>query len=255
MLIADCMRSRSYYFHIPRLPIPLAGASVPNAYGLISIPTAARQGYGIAASIPLEMKDGQIGSELPPDAHHPGFTRALIGTPSAARSIPLPGGSQVKFNANGCSTIAVNKLYGRSWDTVYYTVSALVFRIVTKVEASRTWADAASAWSRCVHESYSTSFPNPSAAEASVRNAASAQLAGLSSARFAERLKLVRANEIRLATIDARCQAKSGLPAAASKAQHIAELPYEKKYAADLQAYAADLHHAVQATDVLLSQR
>jgi hypothetical protein len=254
MLIADCMRSRSYSFEVPHLPMPPAGATLPNAYGLISGPVASRQGYGISASILADEEDTRLGSELQPDAHEAGFSRALAGTSAAARSIPLPGGSHVTFNANGCSTIAVSRLYGNSWGSVYYTVSALVFRIVRDVEASGAWKTAVGAWSRCVRESYGTFFPNPSAAEGSVRNNASEQLAGLSGGRYAQRLRLVRASEIRLATLDARCQAKTHLAAAASKAQGTAELPYEKQYAGDLKAYAAGMRHATKVATAVLKQ-
>jgi len=254
MLIADCMRSRSYTFDVPHLPMPPAGATLPNAYGLISGPVASRQGYGISTSVLADEEDTRLGSELQPDAHQAGFSRALVGTPAAARSIPLPGGSHVTFNANGCSTIAVRKLYGDSWGSVYYTVSALVFRIVRDVEASGTWKTAVGAWSGCVRQSYGTFFPNPSAAEGSVRNRASSQLTGLSGARLAQRLRLVRTSEIRLATIDAWCQAKTGLAAAASKAQHVAELPYEKQYAGDLKAYAAGMRHAAEVAAAVLKQ-
>ena len=88
----------------------------------------------------------------------------------------------------------------------------------------------------------------------SVRNRASSQLTGLSGARLAQRLRLVRTSEIRLATIDAWCQAKTGLAAAASKAQHVAELPYEKQYAGDLKAYAAGMRHAAEVAAAVLKQ-
>jgi hypothetical protein len=254
MLIADCMRSRSYTFDVPHLPTATAGGTTSNVYGLISAPVASHQGYGISASFLLNEEDTRLGSELQPDAHQAGFRGALMGTAAAARSIRLPGGGHVAFNANGCSTIAVNRLYGKSWGSVYYTVSSLAFRIVKAVETSGTWKKVASAWSRCVRGSYGTSFPNPAAAEGSVRNKASAQLAGLSGARLTQRLRLVRAEEIRLATIDARCQAKTGLAAAASDAQHTAELPYVKRYAGDLKAYAADMRHATQVATAVLKQ-
>ena len=254
MLIANCMRSRSYTFDVPHLPMPPAGATASSAYGLISAPAASRQGYGITANFLLNEEDTRLGSELQPDAHQAGFRGALIGTSAAARSIRLPGGGHVAFNANGCSTIAVNRLYGKSWGSVYYTVSALAFRIVKAVETSVTWKKAAGAWSRCIREVYGTFFPNPSAAEGPVSNKASAQLAGLSGVRLTKRLGLVRAGEIRLATADARCQARSGLTAAASKAQHTAELPYLKRYAGDLKTYAADMHHAAQVATAELKQ-
>jgi hypothetical protein len=254
-LIAECMRARSFTFDVPRLPVPPAGAFVPNAYGLLSAATAARQGYGISDSVLIDEKDGQIGSELQPGAHKPGFTRALVGTPATARSITLPGGSHVTFNANGCATIAIGKLYGRNWNTAYFTVSALMFRIVQGVEASAAWKNAVRAWSECVRKGYGVSFANPDAAEASVRKTASAQLAGLSGTEFAERLKSVRAGEIRLAVIDARCQAGAGLPVAAAKVQHATELPDEKRYAADLSVYAEDMRHAARVTATVLKQK
>ncbi len=255
MLIAACMRGRSFTFHVPPLPMPPAGAFVPNAYGLLSVPAASRQGYGIADSVLLDERDSQVGSELQPDADKPGFTQALTGTAAAARSIPLPGGSHVKFNANGCATIAIGRLYGRSWDTAYFTVSALVFHIVQQVESSAAWKNAAKAWSECVRKGYGASFANPDAAAASVRKTAAAQLAGLSGAAFAAHLKSVRAGEIRLAVIDARCQARAGLAGAAAKAQHTTELPVEKRYAADLSVYAEDMRHAMRVTAALLTQR
>jgi hypothetical protein len=254
ILIADCMRGRSYTFRVPPLPMPPTGAFVPNAYGLLSVSAAARQGYGISDSVLIDEEDGQIGSEPQPDAHKRGFTQALIGTPSAARSIPLPGGSHVKFNANGCSTIAVGKLYGSDWNTAYYTVNALVFHIVQRVEASAAWKNATRAWSECVHAGYGTSFQNPDAAEESVRNTAARRLAGLSGAEFAQRIKSVRAGEVRLAVIDARCQAKTGLAAATAKAQDAAEGSVENRYAADLSVYAEDMHHATQVATTLLKQ-
>lgn len=254
VLIADCMHGRSYTFDVPHLPMPPAEGITSNAYGLISTPVASRQGYGISANFLLNEEDTRLGSELQPDAHQAGFRGALMGTPAAARSIRLPGGGHVAFDANGCSTIAVNRLYGNNWGSVYYTVSALAFRIVKAVETSGTWKKVTGAWSRCIRESYGTFFPDPSAAEGSVRNKASAQLAGLSGARYAQRLRLVRAGEIRLATIDARCQAKTRLATAASKAQHTAELPYEKQYAGDLKAYAADMRHATEVATAVLKQ-
>ncbi len=255
MLIATCMRTRSFTFHVPPLPMPPAAAFVPNAYGLLPVPAASRQGYGISDGFQLDEKDQQIGSAPQPDAHKPGFTQALIGTPAAAKSIPVPGGSRVKFNANGCSAIAIGRLYGDSWNTVYFTVSALVFHIVQQVESSVAWKSAAKAWSECVREDYGTSFANPDAAAASVRKTAAAQLTGLSGGAFAERLKSVRAGEIRLAVIDARCQARTGLPVAVAKAQHVTELPYEKRYAADLSVYTEDMRHATRVTAALLKQK
>ena len=255
MLIATCMRTRSFTFHVPPLPLPPAAAFVPNAYGLLSVPTASRQGYGISDGFLLDEKDQQIGSAPQPGAHKPGFNQALIGTPAAAKSIPVPGGSRVKFNANGCSAIAIGRLYGTSWNTVYFAVSTLVFHIVQQVVSSAAWKNAAKTWSECVHESYGASFANPDAAAASVRKTAAAQLASLSGAAFAQRLKSVRAGEVRLAVIDARCQARAGLPAAAAKVQHTMELPYEKRYAADLSVYAEDMRHATLVTATLLKQK
>lgn len=254
MLIATCMRTRSFTFHVPPLPMPPAAAFAPNAYGLLSVPTASRQGYGISDGFLLDEKDQQIGSAAQPGAHKPGFTQALIGTQAAAKSILVPGGSRVKYNANGCSAIAIGRLYRASWNTVYFTVSALVFHIVQQVESSAAWKKAAKAWSECVREGYGASFANPDAAAASVRKTAAAQLAGLSGAAFAERLRSVRAGEIRLAVIDARCQARAGLPAAAAKAQHTTELPDEKRYATDLSVYAEDMRHATRVTATLLKQ-
>ena len=255
MLIATCMRTRSFTFHVPPLPMPPAAAFVPNAYGLLSVPTASRQGYGISDAFLRDEKDQQIGSSPQPGAHKAGFTQALIGTPAAAKSISVPGGSRVKFNANGCSAIAIGRLYGDSWNNVYFTVSALVFHIVQQVESSAAWKTAAKAWSECVREGYGTSFANPDAAAASVRKTASAQLAGLSAGEFSQRLKSVRAGEVRLAVIDARCQDRTGLPAAAAKAQYAMERPYEKRYAADLSVYAEDMRHATRVTATLLKQK
>lgn len=254
-LIATCMRTRSFTFDVPPLPMPPATAFVPNAYGLLSMPTASRQGYGISDGFLLNEKEQELGSATQPDAHKPGFTQALIGTPGAATSIPVPGGSRIKFNANGCSAMSVGKLYGRDWDTAYYTVSALVFHIVQTVEASATWKNTARAWSECVRTAYGASFPNPGAAQASVRNAATRQLASVSGAEFAQRLKSVRAGEIRLAVIDARCQARTRLAAAAAKAQDAAEGSVRKRYAADLSEYAEDMHHATRMAATLLKQQ
>ena len=255
MLIATCMRNRSFTFHVPPLPLPPAAAFEPNAYGLLSVPAASRQGYGISDGFLLDEKDQQIGSSAQPGAHKAGFTQALIGTPAAAKSISVPGGSRVKFNANGCSAVAIGRLYGASWNNVYFTVSALVFHIVQQVESSAAWKNAVKAWSECVREGYGASFTNPDAAEASVRKTASVQLTGPPGGEFSQRLKSVRAGEVRLAVIDARCQATVGLPAAAAKAQYVMERPFEKRYAADLSVYAEDMRHATRVTATLLKQK
>jgi len=47
----------------------------------------------------------------------------------------------------------------------------------------------------------------------------------------------------------------AGLSAAAAKAQHVTELPYEKRYATDLSAYAEDMRHATRVTATLLTQK
>lgn len=64
----------------------------------------------------------------------------------------------------------------------------------------------------------------------------------------------MRAGEIRLAVIDARCQARTGLAVAVAKAQDTVQGPAGKRYAADLSVYAKDMRHATQVAVTLVKQ-
>jgi hypothetical protein len=252
-LIAKCMSSRSYDYHIPPLRM-LPGSVTHNPYGLISLSAASRSGYGISDSFLADQQNETIGQEPQPQASRPGFMAALTGTRSAAAAVTLPGGGKVTYNANGCVTIAIDRLYGRTWDTVYYTVSTAGLSVVTHVEASAGWKAGVKAWSACMASHDGGSFSSPTGPPSAVDSKLRTQLSGLSGAALRSRLKLLRASEVKLAVTDARCQAATGLPNAVSAAQNTVERPYLTRYAADLKTYLTDMQHAWQMTTTLLAE-
>jgi hypothetical protein len=255
LLIARCMRTHSFTYLVPRLPAPADGTEVGNPYGIVSLSAARKWGYGISDNYLIDQEDQRIGSGSQPEMNRPGFDQALIGTSRYATKIHVPDGSIFDYNSNACVTTANDNLYGPTWYRVYYAITALAIMVSIAVQALPAWHRATRAWSQCVRATYAGDFANPNAAEGAVNNLVSEKLANLRpGAAFTARLKSLRAGEVRLATVDAQCQATVGLAAVATKLQQAAEQHYELKYARDMGVFAADLRHAQETANALLKQ-
>lgn len=246
ILTADCMKKRSFNFTVPGVPMPVDGSEPESPYALISATTAATQGYGISNNYEVNKRDAQIAMETQPQADRPGFMAALAGTSAHAESLTVPGGGRISFDANGCVAMAIGELYGVSWTRVYYTLGALSFAIVSKVEDSTAWKRAVRAWSSCVLKQYGSRFVDLAAIRTAVYNTVASKVTKLSGASLHEALSGLRVAEIRLAVTDARCEASVDLGTVARGLQSLVELGYEKRYAADIAVYSSDLQTALR---------
>jgi hypothetical protein len=246
ILTADCMQKRSFKFAVPGVPMPVDSSEPESPYALISATTAATQGYGISDNYVVNQRDAQIAAEAQPQANRPGFVAALAGTSAHAESVTMPGGGRIDFDSDGCVAVAIDELYGTSWNRVYYTLGSLSSVIVSKVEESAAWKRAISAWSSCVLNQYGSRFASPAAIRTAVNNTVASKVAKLSGTSLHAALSGLRVAEIRLAMTDARCEANVDLAAVASRVQGPAELDYERRYAADIAVYSSDLQTALR---------
>lgn len=243
-LTADCMKQRSFGYHVAAPPVPLDAEATTGVYDLISAPVAAAQGYGIADNALSRQAADAIGATVDAAAGQPAYLAALTGTAQHQVTLKLIGGSTVSYDADGCVTTALTKLYGADWNQVSFDLEGLSAQIEQAVRTSPAWTGAIARWSSCMSTRYRVKYADPQAARGDVSSVATAAIKDVSPAVAAERLKSVRAGEVRLAQQDAACQQAVGLSAVAQTVQNQAQASDEQRYDAELKAYAADFTHA-----------
>lgn len=243
VLTAQCMRARGLRYTVPALGEPVDAAVTAGAYDLLSPGAAAAQGYGIADNVPIDRANDAAAGRAQPDLHRPGYAAALTGTSAHRTTVRLDGGSSASFNADGCTTWALLRLYGPQWNEVYFDVSGRSARLQQQVLDSAEWQAAVRRWSGCMNTRYHVRYPSPQAARSDVTATVSG-LTDVTSAAARRRLAADRRGEVALAVQDAACQQRSGLAAAAAQAQDRLQPPVEQRDAAHLRVYRAELAHA-----------
>ena len=169
-------------------------------------------------------------------------------------TLKLVGGSEVTYDADGCVTVALQQLYGPDWNQVSFDLEGLSSRVEQSVEDSAGWKAAVGKWATCMNSRYHVTYADPQATRGDVSSVAAAAIKDVPAAVAAERLKGVRAGEIRLAQQDAACQASVGLADVARTAQEQAQAADSTRYAAEVKAYTADFGHAEALADTLLGK-
>jgi hypothetical protein len=252
LLLARCMRRRSFSYLVADAPWPADGSMPQSPYGLLSVATAESRGYGIADNVRINARDAQIAVGVQPQSGRRGFLKALAGTAAFARTIAMPGGGNISFDANGCVSIAIGELYGPSWNRTYYTIDPLAIIVADKVEASASWKKVVGDWSSCLRRKYGSNFASPAAVRAAVSNNVDTHVKRLSGAKLDAYLRNLRVAEVRVATIDATCQSDVRLAAVAQRVQQTVQRGYETRYAPELAEYSSDLRAAMRTATALL---
>jgi hypothetical protein len=253
-LTSECMRKRSFAYHVAEPPSPVDVEATTGDYGLISAAVASAQGYGIADNALSHQAADAIGGTVDAASQQPAYLAALTGTDQHKVTLKLTGGSDVSFDADGCVTLALTELYGPDWNQVSFDLEGLSSQIEQSVESSPAWKGALAQWAACMDSRYHVKYSDPQAARSDVSSVATAAIKDVPAQIAAERLKNVRAGEVRLAQQDAACQESVGLPAVAATAQDQAQATDMQQHSGELKAYAADFAHAQTVADSLLSK-
>jgi hypothetical protein len=251
-LTSECMRKRSFAYHVATPPAPVDAEATTGVYGLISAPVASAQGYGIADNIQSRQAADAIGATVDAASQQPAYLAALTGTDQHKVTLELAGGSDVSFDSDGCVTIALTELYGPDWNQVSFDLEGLSSQVEQGVEAAPSWKGALTQWASCMDSRYHVKYSDPQAARSDVSSVAAAAIKDVPTPVATQRLKDVRAGEVRLAQQDAACQQSVGLPAVAGAAQDEAQATDMRRYSGELKAYAADFAHAQTVADSLL---
>ncbi|MFF0887060.1 hypothetical protein [Streptomyces sp. NPDC003456] len=209
--VTACMTARGHAYTAQPANSSARGAET-NPYGLLTPERAAADGYGIAGEH-LHLRSA------PPPAEKPrakAWQEALTGTPKHRVTLRLPGGTTVRYSADGCVARANAEVYGPEWNTLEPLTMKLAHRVLASVEEDPAYREALRRWSACM-----TKSGHPAADLQAARAPLNARLTA--AAKDEDRLRALGRDEIEAATVDARCQTRTELAEAVADVQRDVE--------------------------------
>ncbi|MER7949001.1 hypothetical protein ABTY59_16595 [Streptomyces sp. NPDC096079] len=221
--VAACMKRRGFTYH----PQPLATGdhlSDINPYGLLAVPQAVNDGYGITSTA-LSTRPAADANAA--EAANTRWRDALLGTPAHRVDLEMPLGRTFFYQADSCAADAKSRLFGPDYHRLYNTFQVLADAVVEKVRTDHRYLAAQASWSGCMRDAGAAakSIGDPQATvDKELRRAG----------RDRARLHAVAGVELKLSRADADCQAGIGLAAVVTAAQRDAEKTLGAGYSDEL---------------------
>ncbi|MEV4426463.1 hypothetical protein ACN9M0_14090 [Streptomyces sp. R-07] len=224
-LVAACMKRRGFTYR----PQPLATGdhlSDLNPYGLLSVPQAVNDGYGITSTALSLRPPADVNAA---EGRNKRWKEALLGTPAHRVDLAMPLKRTFFYHSDSCVSDAKSRLFGPDYYKLYNTFQVLGDAVVEKVRTDRRYLAAQDSWRACMKEAgaEAKAFGDPqSAVDRQLRQAGQDQA----------KLHAVAGVELKLSRADADCQAGAALTAAVSAAQKDAEKKLGAGHADELAA-------------------